>query len=66
MPISAYLKAIRDKIGHDLVALTAVSISVFDEQNRLLVGRDSETGLWSLPGGGIDPNEQPEIGRAHV
>ena len=59
MPISAHLKAVRDKIGHDLLATTAVSISIFDEQNRLLFGRDAETGLWTLPGGGIDPNEHP-------
>jgi hypothetical protein len=32
MPISAYLKGLRDKIGRDLVMLTAVSISVFDEK----------------------------------
>jgi len=59
MPISAYLKAIRDKVGHDLVALTAVSISILDQQNRLLLGRDADTEAWTLPGGGVDPNEQP-------
>jgi 8-oxo-dGTP pyrophosphatase MutT (NUDIX family) len=59
MPISAHLKAVRDKIGHDLLATTAVSISIFDDQNRLLLGRDAETGLWTLPGGAIDPKEHP-------
>jgi 8-oxo-dGTP pyrophosphatase MutT (NUDIX family) len=59
MPISAYLKAIREKVGHDLVALTAASISVFNHQGSLLLGKDAETGSWGLPGGAIDPNEQP-------
>lgn len=59
MPISDHMKAVRDKIGHDLFATTAVSISIFDEQGRLLLGRDAETGLWTLPGGAIDPNEHP-------
>src|ERR1700689_5143949 len=59
MPISAYLKGLRDKIGHDLVTLTAVSISVFDEKNRLLLGKNTETGLWRLPGGAIELNEHP-------
>jgi 8-oxo-dGTP pyrophosphatase MutT (NUDIX family) len=59
MPISAYLKGLRDRIGHDLVMLTAVSISVFDKKNRLLLGKNTETGLWMLPGGAIDPNEHP-------
>ncbi|HEU0148387.1 MAG TPA: NUDIX domain-containing protein [Bradyrhizobium sp.] len=59
MPISAHMKTVRDKIGHDLLATTAVSISIFDAHNRLLLGRDAETGLWTLPGGAIDPNEHP-------
>jgi ADP-ribose pyrophosphatase YjhB (NUDIX family) len=59
MPISDHMKAVRDKIGHDLLATTAVSISIFDAQNRLLLGRDAETGLWTLPGGAVDPNEHP-------
>ncbi|CCD94222.1 putative NUDIX-like hydrolase (modular protein) [Bradyrhizobium sp. ORS 375] len=59
MPISDHLKAVRSKIGHDLLATTAVSISVFDEAGRILLGRDAETNLWTLPGGAIDPNEQP-------
>src|SRR5262249_36543830 len=58
MPISAYLKSIRAKVGHELVALTAVSISVFD-QDRLLFGKDAEGGFWTLPGGAIDPHEHP-------
>ena len=59
MPISAHLKAVRDKIGNDLLATAAASISIFDDENRLLMGRDAETDLWTLPGGAIDPNEPP-------
>jgi 8-oxo-dGTP pyrophosphatase MutT (NUDIX family) len=59
MSISAHLKAVRDKVGHDLLTLTAASISVFDKSGRLLLGEDAETGLWTLPGGAVDPNEHP-------
>jgi len=59
MPISDHLRAVRSKIGHDLLATTAVSISVFDDTGRILLGRDAETDLWTLPGGAIDPNEHP-------
>jgi ADP-ribose pyrophosphatase YjhB (NUDIX family) len=59
MPISDHLKAVRSKIGHDLLATTAVSISIFDDDGRILLGRDAETNLWTLPGGAIDPNEHP-------
>ena len=59
MPISDHMKAVRDKIGHDLLATTAVSISIFDAENRLLLGRDAETARWTLQGGAIDPEEHP-------
>jgi 8-oxo-dGTP pyrophosphatase MutT (NUDIX family) len=59
MPISAYLESIRDKVGHDLVTMTAVSVSVLDDQGRLLLGKDAEAGFWTVPGGAIDPHEHP-------
>ena len=59
MPISSYLKSVREKVGHDLLTMTAVSISIFDTEGRLLLGRDAEMDCWTLPGGGIDPREQP-------
>ncbi len=59
MPISTFLKAVREKVGHDLLMMTAVSISIFDADRRLLLGRDAEMAFWTLPGGAIDPNEQP-------
>jgi hypothetical protein len=31
MPISSYLKSVREKVGHDLLTMMAVSISIFDE-----------------------------------
>lgn len=59
MPVSSYLAAIRAKVGHDLVALTAVSISIFDSKGRIFLAEDADTGLWTLPGGAIDPGEMP-------
>jgi 8-oxo-dGTP pyrophosphatase MutT (NUDIX family) len=41
------------------LTITAVAIAVFDARGRLLLGRDSEMDRWTLPGGGIDPNELP-------
>jgi 8-oxo-dGTP pyrophosphatase MutT (NUDIX family) len=58
MPISSYLKSVRQKVGHDLLTMTAVSISIFDAGGRLLLGKDAEMDCWTLPGGAVDPNEQ--------
>lgn len=59
MPISTYLQALRAKIGHDLLTLTAASACIFDDSGRLLLVNDAETGQWLLPGGGIDADEVP-------
>jgi 8-oxo-dGTP pyrophosphatase MutT (NUDIX family) len=57
--MSAHLQAVREKVGHDLLTLAAASISVFDEQGRLLLAKNIETEFWMLPGGAIDPLEAP-------
>ncbi|MGM4931728.1 NUDIX domain-containing protein [Tardiphaga sp. 619_E2_N8_5] len=59
MPISSHLAAVRAKVGHDLLTLCAASISIFDGEGRLLLGKDAETDFWTLPGGAVDPVEQP-------
>ena len=59
MPISSYLKSVREKVGHDLLTMTAVAVAIFDAEGRLLLGGDTEMGCWTLPGGAVDPNEQP-------
>jgi 8-oxo-dGTP pyrophosphatase MutT (NUDIX family) len=59
MARSPYLTAVRSKVGHDLLTLTAASVSIFDDQGRLLLGLDADSGLWGLPGGAIDPDELP-------
>jgi 8-oxo-dGTP pyrophosphatase MutT (NUDIX family) len=57
MPMSTHLAAVRAKVGHDLLTLTAACVAVFDYEGRLLLAQDADTGLWGLPGGAIDPDE---------
>jgi 8-oxo-dGTP pyrophosphatase MutT (NUDIX family) len=59
MPISQYLKTLRGKIGRDLVMLPAACVAIIDDQGRLLMGKETETDLWVLPGGALDPDERP-------
>ncbi len=59
MAISPYLAALRARVGHDLLLLPAASGVVRDPGGRILLGLRSDDGTWGLPGGMIDPGEQP-------
>ena len=59
MPISEYIKGLREKIGHDLVLNPGVAALIHDESGRVLLQRRSYDGLWSLPAGAVDPGESP-------
>jgi ADP-ribose pyrophosphatase YjhB (NUDIX family) len=59
MPMSPYVRALRDKIGTDLVEVPTVSVIVMDAQQRVLLVRHVEGNLWTTPGGMIEPLEVP-------
>ena len=53
------MQRLRAAIGSDLLVLSSVTGIVYDEQNRILLVKQSDVGLWSTPGGSIDPLETP-------
>jgi 8-oxo-dGTP pyrophosphatase MutT (NUDIX family) len=59
MPISPYLKSLRDELGTRLLLLPGVTAVVFDDQHRVLLGQRSDNGHWGLIAGVMDPGEQP-------
>lgn len=59
MPISDYLRRLRERVGHDLVLLPSVSVLVRDDAGRLLLMREAQTGRWQTLGGMVDPDESP-------
>ncbi|GAA0527677.1 NUDIX domain-containing protein [Paractinoplanes ferrugineus] len=59
MPVSPYIVALREHIGHDLLLLPSATAVVFDDGGRVLLIRRGDNGRWSLPSGMIDPGEQP-------
>ena len=59
MPISNYLRRIREKIGLDLLLLPGVAALIRDAEGRVLIARRSDDGAWNLPSGAIDPGETP-------
>lgn len=58
--ISPYIAELRKHIGHDLLLLPSVALLIWDDQGRLLLMQNKDTGEWQSIGGGIDPDESPE------
>jgi 8-oxo-dGTP pyrophosphatase MutT (NUDIX family) len=58
--MSAYLRHLRSKIGHDLLLLPSVAAVIKDVEGRILLQEKSSGEGWSLPAGAIEPGESPE------
>ncbi|MFD3802814.1 NUDIX domain-containing protein [Streptomyces sp. NPDC058611] len=54
-----FIRAIRATAGHQLLLLPGVTAIVLDDRGRVLLGRRSDTGRWSVVGGISEPGEQP-------
>lgn len=59
MPLSTYIRNIRAKIGTDLLLLVGAAAVVVNDRGEVLLHRRSDNGLWWLPGGSIEPGENP-------
>ena len=59
MGMSAHVRRLRDAIGSELIILPSVSGIVFDDRDRILLVRHRDGDVWSVPGGGVDPEELP-------
>src|SRR5688500_6029651 len=59
MPISPYVRKLRESVGSTRLLLPSVSVHVFDDQHRLLLVRQVDGDVWSTPGGVIEPDESP-------
>lgn len=60
MSISPYLKNLREKVGNEILQIPSVAAIIRDEQDRILLVKDSKNGKWGLPAGAIDLGETPE------
>jgi 8-oxo-dGTP pyrophosphatase MutT (NUDIX family) len=59
MPLSGYLRQLRQKVGHDLLILPSAAVVLHDQHGRILLGLHSDNNIWVTPGGLIEPGEQP-------
>ncbi|WP_432084894.1 MULTISPECIES: NUDIX hydrolase [unclassified Streptomyces] len=54
-----FIRTLRETAGHQLLFLPGVSVVVFDDRGRVLLGRRSDNGRWAIIGGIVEPGEQP-------
>ncbi|MCJ8504527.1 NUDIX domain-containing protein [Kocuria flava] len=61
MPVPDFVLALRERIGHDLLWLPAVTAVVLREDGRVLLARRADNGNWGLVSGIVEPGEQPAV-----
>jgi len=59
MAMPPFLRALREKVGNDLLVLPTVAGLVSDDRGRILLIRHTRDGNWVLPGGCMEPDEYP-------
>ena len=59
MPVSSYIRGIREAVGTRLLQIPSITVLIWDEEGRLLLVRQSDPDIWSTPGGTIEPGETP-------
>jgi ADP-ribose pyrophosphatase YjhB (NUDIX family) len=59
MPMSEYIRSLREKIGTTVLEVPTVSILTFDDRQRVLLVRHAEGNDWTTPGGMVEPYETP-------
>jgi ADP-ribose pyrophosphatase YjhB (NUDIX family) len=58
VPVSPYIKRLRDVIGTDLIFIPAVSVLAVD-RDRVLLVYEVDQEAWSTPGGAMEVDERP-------
>lgn len=58
--LSPYYRALRERIGSELILYPAAGGAIFDAAGRILLQEKTFESGWFLPGGAIEPGERPE------
>ncbi len=59
MPISPYVRHLRGAVGSARLLLPSVTALIYDDAGGLLLVRQADGGVWSTPGGSMEPDETP-------
>ena len=59
MAISPYVASLRARVGASRLLLPSVTAIIYGERGEILLVRQRDGGVWSTPGGAIEPDESP-------
>lgn len=59
MPIPEYIRKMRAVVGHDLLVTVGAAAIVRNDAGDVLLQLRADNGRWGLPGGAVDPGEDP-------
>ena len=59
MPVSEYIRMLRDHVGTLRILSPGVAGVIMNDAGQILLQRRSDDGRWGLPGGAIEPGEEP-------
>jgi len=57
--MSDYMRGLRGRVGTTLLEIPSVALAIRDGAGRVLLGRYLADGRWLLPGGAVEPLENP-------
>jgi 8-oxo-dGTP pyrophosphatase MutT (NUDIX family) len=57
--MSDYMRGLRARVGNSLLEIPSVALAIRDDAGRVLLGRHVADGRWLLPGGAVEPLENP-------
>lgn len=60
MPAAPHIARLRAKVGNDLLLLPSVAVLPVDDDDRVLLVRQTDFGSYGTIGGAIDEDEAPE------
>jgi 8-oxo-dGTP pyrophosphatase MutT (NUDIX family) len=60
MPISPYVRRLREHVGNELLLIASAGVVVRDGVGRVLLVKDADSGRLTIIGGAIEIDESPE------
>lgn len=59
MPTPDYIRHLRERVGHAVIMMPTVAAVIRNGRGEVLLHQRGDDACWGLPGGAIEPGEEP-------